>query len=95
MATNVNETERLKELLREWLAECGVHQSPIHSYATGGHYWVCARCKRYSDEGPDKVAHAPGCLAERTERALAEGEGDKEARDGESSGGTAGTATDV
>jgi hypothetical protein len=74
-----SETECFKDLLRGWLAECGVHQSSIHSYTTGGHYWVCARCKRYSDEGSDKVAHAPGCLAERTERALVECEAGKEA----------------
>ena len=79
MATNVNETERLKGLLREWLDRCGVYQTLAGMTIDDGPSWKCYFCEAGSVEGPNRIVHAPDCIVGRTLQALAECEAGKKA----------------
>lgn len=74
-ATEASEVERLKDLLREWLDQCGVYEAGIYNYFSSYRLWQCDLCKADSSEGPNSITHEPECLVGRTMQALALTEG--------------------
>ncbi len=71
---------RLKKLLRQWLADCGVFCSDVDR-RDGTETWRCAYCEAKSIGGRDSLVHEDGCLVALTEQALsgaAQAEGKEE-----------------
>ena len=62
-------TEGLKNLLRQWLANCGVFLSDVDR-RDGAETWRCVYCEAKSTDGRDWLVHEDGCLVRLTEKAL-------------------------